>query len=166
MEADLYDEFGNYIGPELDSDDDDDIEADDRDVDEVCVLCWHRYLKCMQMRVHNAYAQWYIHLCECFPVLRLCGIDIYFARISVCMLTLLQGFLKYLCRPIPKQPDDDEDEDEPADADDDVPGMEVVLHEDKKYYPTAEEVYGPEVETIVQEEDTQPLTGMLHNTKH
>lgn len=54
---------------------------------------------------------------------------------------------------------DDDDEDEPADADDDAPGMEVVLHEDKKYYPTAEEVYGPEVETIVQEEDTQPLTG-------
>lgn len=54
---------------------------------------------------------------------------------------------------------DEDDEDEPADADDDVPGMEVVLHEDKKYYPTAEEVYGPEVETIVQEEDTQPLTG-------
>lgn len=36
--------------------------------------------------------------------------------------------------------------------------MAIVLHEDKKYYPTAEEVYGPEVETIVQEEDTQPLT--------
>lgn len=36
MEADLYDEFGNYIGPELDSDDDeDDLEAEDRDVDEV-----------------------------------------------------------------------------------------------------------------------------------
>jgi U5 small nuclear ribonucleoprotein component len=34
----------------------------------------------------------------------------------------------------------------------------VVLHEDKKYYPTAEEVYGPDVETIVQEEDAQPLT--------
>ena len=34
-----------------------------------------------------------------------------------------------------------------------------VLHEDKKYYPTAEEVYGPDVETIVHEEDTQPLTG-------
>uniref|UniRef100_A0A8P4GKU0 116 kDa U5 small nuclear ribonucleoprotein component n=1 Tax=Dicentrarchus labrax TaxID=13489 RepID=A0A8P4GKU0_DICLA len=84
MEADLYDEFGNYIGPELDSDDDeDDLDAEDRDVDE---------------------------------------------------------------------------DDEPADADEDVPGMEVVLHEDKKYYPTAEEVYGPEVETIVQEEDTQPLT--------
>ncbi|RWS16730.1 U5 small nuclear ribonucleoprotein component-like protein, partial [Dinothrombium tinctorium] len=35
---------------------------------------------------------------------------------------------------------------------------QVVLHEDKKYYPTAEEVYGPDVETIVQEEDTQALS--------
>lgn len=34
---------------------------------------------------------------------------------------------------------------------------QVILHEDKKYYPSAEEVYGPEVETIVQDEDTQPL---------
>jgi U5 small nuclear ribonucleoprotein component len=33
-----------------------------------------------------------------------------------------------------------------------------VLHEDKKYYPTAMEVYGEGVETIVQEEDAQPLT--------
>ncbi|XP_057673685.1 116 kDa U5 small nuclear ribonucleoprotein component [Corythoichthys intestinalis] len=90
METDLYDEFGNYIGPELDSDDDDenDLDAEDRDADE----------------------------------------------------------------------GEEDDDDEQADADDDVPGMEVVLHEDKKYYPTAEEVYGPEVETIVQEEDTQPLT--------
>ena len=24
--------------------------------------------------------------------------------------------------------------------------MQVVLHEDKKYYPSAEEVYGPDVE--------------------
>ena len=36
--------------------------------------------------------------------------------------------------------------------------MAVVLHEDKKYYQTAEEIYGPDVETIVQEEDAQPLT--------
>lgn len=57
------------------------------------------------------------------------------------------------------QMDDDEDDDDVGEHDDDHPGMEVVLHEDKKYYPTAEEVYGPEVETIVQEEDTQPLTG-------
>lgn len=34
----------------------------------------------------------------------------------------------------------------------------IVLHEDKKYYPSASEVYGPEVETIVEEEDAQPLT--------
>lgn len=34
----------------------------------------------------------------------------------------------------------------------------VVLHEDKKYYPTAMEIYGPDVETIVHEEDAQPLT--------
>lgn len=35
--------------------------------------------------------------------------------------------------------------------------MAVVLHEDKKYYPSAEEIYGPEVETLVMEEDAQPL---------
>lgn len=34
----------------------------------------------------------------------------------------------------------------------------MVLHEDKQYYPTAQQVYGPEVETLVQEEDTQPLS--------
>lgn len=35
METELYDEFGNYIGPELDSDEDDEIEAEDRDAEEV-----------------------------------------------------------------------------------------------------------------------------------
>lgn len=34
----------------------------------------------------------------------------------------------------------------------------VVLHEDKRYYPTSVEVFGPDVETIVHEEDTQALT--------
>ncbi|KAF7697919.1 hypothetical protein HF521_004429 [Silurus meridionalis] len=90
MENDLYDEFGNYIGPELDSDEDEDMEAEDRDAVEA---------------------------------------------------------------------DEDEDDEDQVDADEEGGGgggMEVVLHEDKKYYPTAEEVYGPEVETIVQEEDTQP----------
>ena len=42
-----------------------------------------------------------------------------------------------------------EDEYEPQD--------QIVLHEDKKYYPTAEEVYGKETETLVMEEDAQPL---------
>ncbi|KAI4905433.1 hypothetical protein NFI96_016625 [Prochilodus magdalenae] len=89
METDLYDEFGNYIGPELDSDEDEDVDAEDRDADEA---------------------------------------------------------------------DEDDDDEDQVEGDEDGGGMEVVLHEDKKYYPTAEEVYGPEVETIVQEEDTQPLT--------
>lgn len=39
-----------------------------------------------------------------------------------------------------------------------APRNQIVLHEDKKYYPTAEETYGPDVETLVQEEDTQLLT--------
>ncbi|RKP17424.1 P-loop containing nucleoside triphosphate hydrolase protein, partial [Rozella allomycis CSF55] len=34
----------------------------------------------------------------------------------------------------------------------------VILHEDKKYYPSAEEVYGEEVEAMVQDEDTQALS--------
>ncbi|PVU99753.1 hypothetical protein BB559_000429 [Furculomyces boomerangus] len=35
---------------------------------------------------------------------------------------------------------------------------EIVLHEDKNYYPDAEEVFGPDVEVLVNEEDTQPLS--------
>lgn len=36
MDTDLYDEFGNYIGPELDSDDDDDeLGRESKDLDEV-----------------------------------------------------------------------------------------------------------------------------------
>lgn len=35
---------------------------------------------------------------------------------------------------------------------------QVVLHENKEYYPSAEVVYGKEVEALVQEEDTQPLS--------
>jgi U5 small nuclear ribonucleoprotein component len=34
----------------------------------------------------------------------------------------------------------------------------VVLHENKQYYPSAQDVYGPDVETLVQEEDAQPLS--------
>lgn len=37
-------------------------------------------------------------------------------------------------------------------------GMQIVLHEDKQYYAAPEDVFGPDVETIVQEEDAQPLT--------
>ena len=94
-EEDLYDEFGNYIGPDLDSGDDDDndeIEVGDDD-----------------------------------------------------------------------SGDDDDDDDEKEEAGDvemgdDDDDTRIVLHEDKKYYPTSIEVYGEEVETTVQEEDTQAIT--------
>lgn len=36
-------------------------------------------------------------------------------------------------------------------------GMHVQLFEDKKYYPSAEEVFGAGVETLVMDEDAQPL---------
>ncbi|KAI9880134.1 MAG: hypothetical protein M1830_005163 [Pleopsidium flavum] len=42
--------------------------------------------------------------------------------------------------------------------DEEGPSNAVILHEDKQYYPTAQQVYGPDVETMVQEEDAQPLT--------
>ena len=45
-----------------------------------------------------------------------------------------------------------------GEADEEEADTRVVLHEDKKYYPTAMEVYGEEVETTVQDEDTQPIT--------
>lgn len=94
MDGALYDEFGNYIGPEL-SDDDSDSEEDDEDEDEG------------------------------------------------------------------EEEDDDEDamDSQPA-ADANVAGpsgQQIVLHEDKKYYPTAEEVYGEGVENLVMDEDAQPL---------
>ncbi|KAK5992486.1 Elongation factor Tu GTP-binding domain-containing protein 2 [Cladobotryum mycophilum] len=41
---------------------------------------------------------------------------------------------------------------------DDGPSNAVILHEDKQYYPTAEQVYGADVETRVEEEDAQPLS--------
>lgn len=59
--------------------------------------------------------------------------------------------------------DDAQDEDEVNDqqlmeVDEDGPSNAVILHEDKQYYPSAQQVYGADVETMVQEEDTQPLT--------
>lgn len=97
MDSDLYDEFGNYIGPDVD-----DLASDEEDEgdDEVEAM---------------------------------------------------------------RSGGEEDDEDNQMDTveggdDDDDPGNQVVLHEDKKYYPTAEEIYGPDVETIVQEEDAQPLT--------
>lgn len=60
--------------------------------------------------------------------------------------------------------DDDQEEalqptgQELMEIDEDGPSNAVILHEDKQYYPTAQQVYGEDVETMVQEEDAQPLT--------
>uniref|UniRef100_A0A8D8DPP7 116 kDa U5 small nuclear ribonucleoprotein component n=1 Tax=Culex pipiens TaxID=7175 RepID=A0A8D8DPP7_CULPI len=95
MDSDLYDEFGNYIGPDLESDDDDDQslygapdQQDDLDMDDMA---------------------------------------------------------------------EEEAEREEGGADAGGSSRAIVLHEDKRYYPSALEVYGQDVETIVQEEDAQPL---------
>ncbi|KAK2014845.1 elongation factor Tu GTP binding domain-containing protein [Colletotrichum eremochloae] len=42
--------------------------------------------------------------------------------------------------------------------DDEGPSNAIILHEDKQYYPTAQQVYGDEVEVLVREEDEQLLT--------
>lgn len=41
---------------------------------------------------------------------------------------------------------------------DEGPSNAVILHEDKQYYPSASDIYGPDVEVLVQEEDTQSLS--------
>ncbi|KAJ3376061.1 U5 small nuclear ribonucleoprotein component [Allomyces arbusculus] len=106
MDPSLYDEFGNYIGPDLDDEDDDDD-------------------------------------------------DLLGARAAG------PAGSRY-------GDQDDEDEDmfgagaEPPSAADvvmtEASAMQIVLHEDKDYYPSASEVYGADVETLVQEEDAQPLS--------
>ncbi|KXN85686.1 hypothetical protein AN958_10869 [Leucoagaricus sp. SymC.cos] len=59
---------------------------------------------------------------------------------------------------------DDEPMQEPEDnmalmeVDDESAHNAVILHEDKQYYPSASDVYGADVETLVQEEDAQPLS--------
>lgn len=58
--------------------------------------------------------------------------------------------------------DDESDRDgaeqELMQVDDDAASNAIILHEDRRYYPTAQQVYGEDVETMVQEEDAQPLT--------
>ncbi|KAF2467433.1 elongation factor 2 [Lindgomyces ingoldianus] len=51
-----------------------------------------------------------------------------------------------------------EEDQQLMEVDDEGPSNAVILHEDKQYYPSASDVYGPGVEILVQEEDTQPLT--------
>ncbi|KAE9974974.1 hypothetical protein EG328_003511 [Venturia inaequalis] len=57
-----------------------------------------------------------------------------------------------------EEPEEDEVDDQQLMEVDEGTSNAVVLHEDKQYYPTAQQVYGQDVETMLQEEDTQPLT--------
>ncbi|KAK0246470.1 Calreticulin family-domain-containing protein [Armillaria nabsnona] len=99
---DDYDEFGNYIGADLDSDDEDDVPQ------------------------IPSYAQ------------------------PSGSAAPLEGYDEDVQMPGP-------DNNALMEIDEPVHNA-VVLHEDKQYYPSASDVYGPDVETMVQEEDAQPLT--------
>merc|ERR1740117_2049147 len=88
----------------------------------------------------------------------------------------LEGEVGFVIGGVDNEEEEDEDDEEDDDEDEEreVEGVagdalmedggggedesRVVLHEDKKYYPTAMEVYGEEVETTVQDEDTMPIT--------
>ncbi|KAI8137914.1 P-loop containing nucleoside triphosphate hydrolase protein [Fennellomyces sp. T-0311] len=105
MDDQLYDEFGNYIGPDLE-DEDEDLDLEDEQQD--------------------------IRGFETTPVRAAESSDEGEREEQVEETALMQI--------------------------DDIPQNQIVLHEDKKYYPSAEEVYGPDVEALVQEEDTQPLS--------
>lgn len=66
------------------------------------------------------------------------------APARTCMHTLVHSCMhaEHMEDAQPDQADEEEEEAGPA-------AGAVVLHEDKKYYPTAEEVYGPGVESLV-----------------
>ncbi|KAG1173312.1 hypothetical protein G6F70_005257 [Rhizopus microsporus] len=97
MDDSLYDEFGNYLGPDLEEEEDEDVELEQAVEEEE------------EQPQQDAFEQDHVEESALMQI-------------------------------------------------DDIPPNQIVLHEDKKYYPSAEEVYGQEVETLVQEEDTQPLT--------
>jgi len=88
MDENLYDEFGNYIGPDLDEDDE---EGD----------------------------EW--------------------------------------LEPMSKEMEDRDAGEEEEEMEEDEPETQIVLHEDKKYYPDADEVFPEGTETVIGDEDAQPL---------
>lgn len=82
---------------------------------------------------------------------------------------LYDEFGNYIGPDLPEEDDrnqmQEDEEEEEEDREENRPtGMElvetsdtqIILNEDKKYYPSAQEVY-PEAEVLVQDEDTQPL---------
>jgi U5 small nuclear ribonucleoprotein component len=105
MDPSLYDEFGNYIGPDLDQEDDDHLPALNSEDDYAIEPHQQHDLEENGMEI---------------PL----GDSMNQANES----NLLNA------------------------------AMQVVLHEDKSYYPSANDVYGDQVETLVEEEDAQALT--------
>ncbi|CAK9874035.1 unnamed protein product [Sphagnum jensenii] len=103
MDESLYDEFGNYIGPDIESDDDESLQEEEEEEDP-------------GMHAENGHVD---------------GDEAWLTRV-------------------------DGVDHAAGDDDMDTDGA-VVLAEDKKYYPTAVEVYGDDVETLVMDEDAQPL---------
>ncbi|WVR06266.1 hypothetical protein IAU60_003296 [Kwoniella sp. DSM 27419] len=112
MSTEDYDEFGNYIGGDLESDDDSDVEI----------------------------------------------------APSAPSASYAPGPSSQAYAPLEGLEDEDEEMEEDAGMQmtlhgvDGTAGNQVILHEDKKYYSTAEETYGPDVEAMVQEEDAQLLS--------
>jgi len=117
-----YDEFGNYIGGDLDSDDEEDVEQETFTRTAQAREETHAPLEGFDDEEPRP---------EGADSMALMEVDGEFTTSS------FVPFLIVLVEPIHNA---------------------VILHEDKQYYPTAQEVYGADVETLVQEEDTQPLS--------
>ena len=106
MDDNLYDEFGNYIGPEISDDDSDDEVDESEDEDEAEADEWEENAPAQGQPAGNAGGA----------------------------AQLTNG----------------------ADTEEPVGANAIVLHEDKQYYPDAEEVY-PDAEVLVMDEDAQTL---------
>ena len=109
MDEDLYDEFGNYIGPEIE----DDSGSSDADADQD----WDKD----DSPVVPSSSQQYMDPSSG------AGMDI-----------------------------EDGDNNHESGDEDGMNERQIVLHDDKDYYPSASSVY-PEAEVLIEEEDTQPL---------
>ena len=139
MEDSLYDEFGNYIGPDPTGDEDDHDESDDdeRWMDELRPADQEGASANGHMEVAGTYL---VH-----------GGPGYHSR------SLLYSVTPPL-RDIARSIATNQHHSLTRSTDDlDHPSSAIVLHEDKKYFPSASEVY-PGAETLVEDEDTQALT--------
>ena len=135
MDADLYDEFGNYIGPEIDSDDGrDEAEVDVEDRPDTPLV---RTQPRRGLAPVLARAQYMSYALSSRTAARRSRRRRSWRAQKTLRHRKPSSCMRFAAR------------------------RRVTCHDggqDKKYYPSASEVYGPGVETLVQEEDTQPLT--------